>query len=866
MALSKRPAWRLLALCLLVTLVASSVRAFGGGDYDGLDLESNDDFDDRTRQLLAAPEVSAVRKEAYASMLWGSYRPQIYFGLRPKLPETLLTGLAWFGVNDYSGLQKIRHQCSDQDGMRGYGWKYHDGRTFGIQEINDVQNNYRLETSFLKVDTANPSGGSWGARISGTVMDPAKPAKLALFWYNALEGLGDILSLETDEDEEGLKSQQSIKLGGSAQGLGNFTLRIEEPSHRDGNANVDGNLAPTDGNHAEEYRTTSGRTHFFGKRVPGEMAWKGKEILQNDVVQSIQSLARDYPTHDMPAPWLSIQLSDYVEPGSNFFAFQKTFTGNFTFDVFFDSAATPRGELLTSAGLTQGLRASREAYDARFLRAFGLEANASTSASEIDFARDLTSSLVGGIGYSYGQSIVDRTFVHEYDVGSGAMDVDLQGFEDPQLTEPAELLTATPCRSVFPRGFYWDEGFHLTHIGVWDNDLSLEILRSWFKLIDANGWVAREQILGDEARSRVPERFQTQYPAYANPPTLILAVATYIDRLMQRAEAAGMGSLSLGSQQQLQESFVGGGDGALASLESVPLSDKHLSSPLLGQAFLQEIYPQLRRHYRWFRRTQRGEIKEWERDVSVRGEAYRWRGRTKDHVLTSGLDDYPRAAVPHTGELHLDLMSWMGSFAHTMTKIARAIGQEDDAEEFQDHYEGILANLDDLHWNEREQMYCDASVNERDESYFVCHKGYVSLFPLLLELLPVDSPKVSAILELMRDPEHLWSDYGLRSLSLQDEYFGKGENYWRGPIWIQMSYLALRALKSKYAATPGPYQQRAQQIYDELRQNVITNVQREYRRTGYVYEQYNPIDGRGQRGHPFTGWTSTVALMMAQIY
>lgn len=48
-----------------------------------------------------------------------------------------------------------------------------------------------------------------------------------------------------------------------------------------------------------------------------------------------------------------------------------------------------------------------------------------------------------------------------------------------------------------------DEGFHLLHIGAWDNALSLEILKDWINLIDEDGWVGREQILGEEARSRV---------------------------------------------------------------------------------------------------------------------------------------------------------------------------------------------------------------------------------------------------------------------------------------------------------------------------------------------------------------------------
>lgn len=36
-----------------------------------------------------------------------------------------------------------------------------------------------------------------------------------------------------------------------------------------------------------------------------------------------------------------------------------------------------------------------------------------------------------------------------------------------------------------------------------DNTPSLEILKDWINLIDDNGWVAREQILGEEARSKV---------------------------------------------------------------------------------------------------------------------------------------------------------------------------------------------------------------------------------------------------------------------------------------------------------------------------------------------------------------------------
>lgn len=50
------------------------------------------------------------------------------------------------------------------------------------------------------------------------------------------------------------------------------------------------------------------------------------------------------------------------------------------------------------------------------------------------------------------------------------------------------------------------------------------------------------------------------------------------------------------------------------------------------------------------------------------------------------------------------------------------------------------------------------------------------------------------MLQAIRDPERLWSDYGIRSLSKSHPLYGQGENYWRGPVWIPLNYLALQSL------------------------------------------------------------------------
>jgi mannosyl-oligosaccharide glucosidase len=127
----------------------------------------------------------------------------------------------------------------------------------------------------------------------------------------------------------------------------------------------------------------------------------------------------------------------------------------------------------TDYALTQALQAAAGSYDERFDKTFSLPAPFNTPEHKT-FAKALTSNLIGGIGYYQGSSIVDRSFKHEYDAEDDGDDEDEDNsgsIEGPKLMPERELLTGTPSRSFFPRGFYWDEGFHLALIGEWDNDL-----------------------------------------------------------------------------------------------------------------------------------------------------------------------------------------------------------------------------------------------------------------------------------------------------------------------------------------------------------------------------------------------------------
>lgn len=450
------------------------------------------------------------------------------------------------------------------------------------------------------------------------------------------------------------------------------------------------------------------------------------------------------------------------------------------------------------------------------------------------FTQTLLSNLLGGMGFFHGNSKVSQV-TEDNGIDVQALIASGQAMADTKITmtKPTSLLSFTPSRSFFPRGFLWDEGFHLLPIIEWDIDLAVNVLRSWLAHMSDDGWIAREQILGPEARSRVPEEFQVQHPHHANPPTfLALVLPALLAKLTSKSPNNGH-------------------------------MTKYTTSHTERTILLKALYPSLSQYYMHFRRTQGGtfNVTYPRPDGAVDGEGYRWRGRTSQHTLTSGLDDYPRAQVPSSGELHVDALAWVGASAKALLELAEFLSLEDEATVYRDQLRNVQHNLDVLHWSDREKVYCDATV-DRDEFVHVCHTGYVSLMPLFLGLMNSTHPKLPALLTTLADPSHLWSNHGLRSLSAQDEFYGRGEDYWRGAVWMNLNTLAvlrLHEIGMEGETTPSRI---ALRLAEELRTKVVSTVYTSWLATGYAWEQYSDDSGEGRRSKGFTGWTAAVLLLL----
>ncbi|KAK0416022.1 hypothetical protein QR680_012253 [Steinernema hermaphroditum] len=726
---------------------------------------------------------------------WGTYRSNLYFGLRTRHPKSPLFGFMWYQQPPKGAQQirmpEIRHWCDQGHQLNGYGWDAHDGRTFGKQTINDGLG-INLQTDWINHEH------TWTARIrsSDVPVQGFESGEYAFVLYFALQEEDSLLKPLYDPETGNIAG-----FNGHSSLLGDFELDFTAKSKKGADF-----------------------SHLLFRDIPFTDVGKWREIIESSLTLEQE--------HDR----LKIKLvgvhegrpDDGEKP--NFIAIQLIMPADAVIDIHFNVGKTRalRGELSENE-LEQ--RAKR--FADKFEAAFGLNTKGYPEFYQ-RMGEAALSNMLGSIGYFHGSNSVQSVYSHR-----------------PQSYGPHTLFSGVPSRPFFPRGFLWDEGFHNLLIRKFDQQLSFEIISSWLDTMNIEGWIPREMILGSEAEQRVPEEFKVQRDSVANPPMFFYLINNFLD----------------------DTEFVKENEDSI-----------------------KRLYPRLKVWYHWLKTTQSG------KEPGV----FRWRGRNattqmelNPKTLPSGLDDFPRASHPNDNERHLDLRCWMTFASQVLARLAELSGDSAflpkitaEAADLAD-----LKNLDKLHWATAVNRYTDygnhstkvklvwhqvdprnpqirekrrKTVNPPKEQFVEDTNGYNALFPVMLRMLPADSAKLKLILEGMREEKEMWSPFGLRSVAKSSPYYLADNTehdrpYWRGAVWINMNYMVLAALKH-YATESGPNQELAHQIYAELRGNVVANIARQYKRTGYLWEHYDDVDGHGKGSHPFTGWTALVLAIMAERY
>nr|CAD2197729.1 unnamed protein product [Meloidogyne enterolobii] len=720
-------------------------------------------------------------EDIYKETSWGTLRPHLYFGLKTKQILSPLFGLLWYEQPRQQFIQNLplRHWCDHGDPVK-YGWEAHDGRSFGRQKITDGD----LLSFFI--DWISKGEKSWTVRMFGRA---EQNSSFSFLLYLALQK--NISN--NGEIEDGVLTPLNLLedggltykfINGHSRSIGQFDIKIlfTNPMTTEKFSNV-----------AYKLPAYLGMVHI-------------KDVILGSFARPENQL--DLILHQ------NERIASFESSSGNvdFSVVQITVSGDFDFIVELNAA---NDRILNEHFRTVFDKKVKEFGD-RFDDAFlidlkneeGLEPN-KNDVSDRNYrklAKRALANLLGGIGVWHGYSLVKTSENPN---------------EDARYYGPLSLFSAVPSRPFFPRGFLWDEGFHNLLIRKFDPLLTLQIIASWLDTMNVDGWIPRELVLDDEARARIPSEFLVQSPEVANPPMFFFL----LDKFLRNSE----------------------------------LFKYH-------QKRIDALYPRLKRWYIWLRDSQRG----------PKFGTMQWQGRNRTTnlevnpmTLPSGLDDFPRASNPSREEYHLDLRCWMALSSKILRQLAEMFDDsdwvpivEEDIKEF-----GDITTLDKLHWNEKRQQYSDFGLHSykfkmvpvkiNDQEIQLQRKiieephlrfvddvfGYVNLFPLLLKLLPSDSPKLGIVLNSLNRTEDLWTNFGLRSLSKKSSYYmvkntEHNKPYWRAPIWINMNYLTLDAL-NHYSKSDGQYAHLANELYFQLRSNLVQNIANQYSKTGFFWENYN---------------------------
>lgn len=811
-------------------------------------------------------------------MTWGTYRPGIYFGVKGRHPASLLFGLAWASVDG----KILRHECESGE-LQAFSWKEHDGRNYGYQSIEDQKLGHELLTTFVKEDARK-----WHARIEVRPLG-VKSKPISLMPYLGIEADSTLRVEGQGQEGQGPGAwlgsagdwRRSLKILGEDPIVGPFSALLS-------------------------FRSSAvSKPHFHHVSALVQHEADAPSTGVWDAKRHLKAFLRRPPATDGKKA-KHVVLPDSDAAGSNFMAAQLLGNASLQVDLHVSfgrpiADVDAESKMLEDAVARRSQEFKRQLSDAFELSKLTALTDGNLSIQpQKDALAMAVSSLLGGLGSFRGKLLVK----------------DSNG-ELSRLPEKV-LFSAVPSRSFFPRGFLWDEGFHGLLLCRWQPRIFLDVLAHWLELQQSSGWIPREVPLGAEQEVRVPSQFLPQEPGIANPPSLLLPLA-YLLRAStdpKLAEARALGERAGLSADEFRKMMKSFGAAALPRLVAwygfLDRSQKS-SNP--------------KKCYRWFGRTAahclasglddypRGlyvnddechlDLHSWmllfartlatlcnqlnfDGDVSVSYTVSTyctkpdWSNRAKKlnetlfNVFASDkvLADYiGRQPVSSKGHVQV-LPPWRSDGrCGPQFPVGKAPGECDP-------YGGAPC-CSPSGWCGGSPDFCDCpgcrrflKLEERKNAGSTAlvhspHLGYVSLFPLVLGHLPCDHPYAERLLRALQPgPKskagELWSAYGVLSLSSKDKLYRSGEDYWRGKIWGNLNYLTISALQ-RCASQSGKFKDLADTAFKSLKSGFVKAVLGTLERQRFFMENFDPNTGEGHGAAPFTGWTTLVALIMADM-
>jgi mannosyl-oligosaccharide glucosidase len=682
-------------------------------------------------------------------------RPSLYFGLQTQSKTPIFFGLMWnnhYGQRSYFIHLRETAQYSDSVNMKVI---RADGLTFSKSTYFDSLNSkYLLNVTYVKPQDHNDA---FAVKIQAESLEELN-TNIAIYLYIGTTDPTGIL--------HPVITESGLFIEGSTAEYGSFRLK----------------------SFGEDVRT-----YYYGNKT------ESPYLASDNILPILKSGTSSYtsPACCLPMNHENLLPDESYSDEMNLVVLQRVLTTPFEWSVSFENTASP-SPIRSSKDIDNVYELYEARFSKRFELTFPVRFDNGTDWSE--FSKQTLSSLLFGLSFFSGTGLIQ-------DPSTG------------KITELPDrsLLTLIPAKVAFPRGFYWDEAFHQMLMIRWDAKLAQRIATDWHTSSICNettGWIAREQVLGTECRTRAPSWAWPGQIDQMNPPVYFLTMQQYL----------------------------------------------HLDRESAISFFKTSLYSRLQNTYNWYMTHCMSKTAPF---------VFVWNGRKGDSSLDSGLDDFPRHFTFVNGEINIDLQSWMAKISLIMSEIADAVGDVAQSMIYINNYRNITQKMTEILWSESHSFYVDYSpaANGRLD-----HIGFPGMLPLCLGT-ETNKTRLEKLLTHMSDKTDLLDNHGWLSLSQRDSKFSRRGNYWRGNLWVNQQYLCCQGLyyyEKQYRERDPSLSKKMFELRKAVQKSLIKLVYDNYFlhdiTQGGIYETYHPFDGKGYNNVPFSGWSALVVLMISEDY
>ena len=238
--------------------------------------------------------------------------------------------------------------------------------------------------------------------------------------------------------------------------------------------------------------------------------------------------------------------------------------------------------------------------------------------------------------------------------------------------------------------------------------------------------------------------------------------------------------------------------------------------------FLADAFPKLERYVEWIFRNRDSDgngLAEWEIE-----------GNPLCRSGESGMDNSPRFDSATRLDA-TDFNSYLSLECETLAGFAATLKMPDRAAYWEERHNRINAQMNRLLWNEEEGIYMDRDVTSGRQTGIAASSGFLPL------ICGAPSPaQAERLLANLNDPKRFATPFRIPSIS-RDNRSAYSKDMWRGPVWININWLAGIGLE-RYG-----YAAEARELFGETARLEETM----YRKYGTFFEFY---DDRGECDPP----------------